>query len=195
MTTTKELVEQFTPVVSKFAYIFYKKLTENAQRWITIDDFLQEGLITIVKVAKVYDPKKSKFLTILILALKHRFSNLVKTEYTQKRYNIYTDVSFQSRLFNATNGPQGEQKPLIISDAKQTIRSIEIKVDLNRHFKEFSYDAQILATFLLKFEGSTTNYTLKDVCKTLKLSRRRLLRAAEQCSEAIGCDYSKRVFY
>ena len=181
---TEQLIKQYEPAVYKHARIFYKKLTDNAQRWITIDDMVQEGFRCIVKIAKIHNPKKSKFLTLLISVLRYRFQNLIVKHRCQKRYNESTDVPIDCIESDHINW---EHCSVPQSKRYNTLpRSMEINADLHMHFKELPRDAQILASFIMKFEGATIAYTPIEVRRALNFSRRRLLRAAEQCSNVIG---------
>ena len=195
------MIQQYTPAVIRYSNVFYKKLPENAQRWITADDLMQEGLLLITKIAGVYDPEKSKFITILIFSLKNKLSNYVRAHYAQKRYNGFTDASiddaptthekhlmYKYRLYTSRTSRKTQILAEMANEQKSNtlMRSVEINADLQSHYTELSPDAQALANFLMNFEGTTIHYTIKDVCEILNLSRRRLTRAAEQCSTAIG---------
>lgn len=148
-------------------------------RFIEIDDFIQECYIDIIKKIKLYDKDKSKAITFYYMIVKTRAKMICRDSKAQKIYNEFgCDISINTEYKNNDD--------LTIEDCLCITKNLFDNVEFEMFIENIFNDKEQTLLNLIS-EG----YSIKDISEIMKIEYFTLIRLKKKVFEKFKRCYLK----
>ena len=167
------MINKYKPVIYNKALEYYNYLRSNNYEGLTLDDFLEEGLITLNHAIKSFDSNKgSLFYSFLLVCLTSSFNLMLRKVFTIKNRPLlkYKELDFEVKDSNGIDPYDYVDNLDIYKELNDYLYSISLidSAIVELRLNDFKY-SEIMQ--LLDVSSSKINRTIKTMREWLSYIR------------------------
>ena len=167
------MINKYKPVIYNKALEYYNYLRSNNYEGLTLDDFLEEGLITLNHAIKSFDSNKgSLFYSFLLVCLTSSFNLMLRKVFTIKNRPLlkYKELDFEVKDSNSIDPYDYVDNLDIYKELNDYLYSISLidSAIVELRLNDFKY-SEIMQ--LLDVSSSKINRTIKTMREWLSYIR------------------------
>ncbi len=165
------MINKYKPIIYNKALEYYNYLRSNNYEGLTLDDFLEEGLITLNHAIKSFDSNKgSLFYSFLLVCLTSSFNLMLRKVFTIKNRPL---LKYQELEYEVKDSKE--------VDPYDYIDNIDICNELN----DYLYSVSLIDSAIIELR--LNNFKYSEIMKLLDVSASKINRTIKIMRERLSC--------
>ena len=165
------MINKYKPIIYNKALEYYNYLRSNNYEGLTLDDFLEEGLITLNHAIKSFDSnKRSLFYSFLLVCLTSSFNLMLRKVFTIKNRPL---LKYQELEYEVKDSKE--------VDPYDYIDNIDICNELN----DYLYSVSLIDSAIIELR--LNNFKYSEIMKLLDVSASKINRTIKIMRERLSC--------
>lgn len=165
------MINKYKPIIYNKALEYYNYLRSNNYEGLTLDDFLEEGLITLNHAIKSFDSNKgSLFYSFLLVCLTSSFNLMLRKVFTIKNRPLlkYQELEYEVK----------DSKGI---DPYDYVDNLDIYDELNNYL----YNIGLIDSAIIELR--LNNFKYSEIMKLLDVSASKINRTIKIMRERLSC--------